>query len=79
MKDWKERITIDPNVLVGKPILKGTRLAVEFIIDLLANGWSEQEIMRNYPGISYEDIRACLSYASESLKGEKVYNLPIQR
>jgi uncharacterized protein (DUF433 family) len=48
--EWKERIIIDPGVLVGKPVVKGTRLAVEFIINLLAQGWTEQEIIRNYPG-----------------------------
>ena len=61
---WKERIVIDPGVLAGKPIIKGTRLAVEFIIDLLAHDWSEDEILRNYPGLTHEDIQACLSYAS---------------
>ena len=62
---WQERIVIDPDILVGKPTIKGTRLAVEFIIDLLAQGWSEDEILRNYPGITIDDIHACLSYASE--------------
>ena len=74
---WKERITITPKVLVEKPVIKGTRLAVEFIIDLLAQGWSEEEILRNYPGITHEDICACLSYASAALKMEKVYPLEI--
>ena len=70
MADWKERIIIDPNILVGKPVIKGTRLAVEFVIDLLAQGWTDQEILRNYPGITLEDIQACLAYASETLKIE---------
>lgn len=74
--DWKERIIVDPDILVGKPVIKGTRLAVEFIIDLLAQGWSEQEILRNYPGITRQDIQACLAYASETLKVEKVYAFP---
>ena len=47
---WQERIVIDPSILVGKPVVKGTRLAVEFIIDLLAQGWPESEILHNYPG-----------------------------
>jgi uncharacterized protein (DUF433 family) len=71
--DWQERIVIDPEILVGKPVIKGTRLAVEFIIDLLAQGWSEAEILENYPGLSHEDIQACLKYASETLKAEKIY------
>ena len=62
--DWQEHIIVDPQILVGKPVIKGTRLAVEFIVDLLAQGWSEDEILRNYPGINQDDIRACLSYAS---------------
>jgi uncharacterized protein (DUF433 family) len=73
--NWQERIIIDPEILVGKPVVKGSRLAVEFIIDLLAKGWSDDEILRNYPGLSQEDIRACLSYASEILRAEKIYPL----
>jgi uncharacterized protein (DUF433 family) len=46
--DWQERIVIDPEVLVGKPIVRGTRLAVEFVIDLLAQGWTEADLLRNY-------------------------------
>ena len=71
--DWQDRITIDPKVLVGKPVIKGTRIAVEFVIDLLAQGWSEAEILRNYPGLTREDILACLKYAGETLHSEKVY------
>jgi uncharacterized protein (DUF433 family) len=75
--DWNERIVIDPDILVGKPIIKGTRLAVEFIIDLLAQGWTEKDILSNYPGITPQDIKACLAYASETLKTEKVYTFPL--
>ena len=74
--DWQSRITIDPNILVGKPIIKGTRLAVEFIIDLLSQGWSNNEILRNYPSITIADIQACLAYASAALKSEKIYAIP---
>ena len=74
--DWETRITLNPNILVGKPIIKGIRLAVEFIIDLLAQGWNIDEILRNYPGVTVEDIQACLSYASLALKSEKVYAIP---
>jgi len=75
--DWQSRIALNPDILVGKPTIEGTRLAVEFIIDLLARGWSTDEILRNYPGITLEDIQACLSYASASLKAEKVYPIPV--
>ena len=71
--NWQERIVIDPSILVGKPVVKGTRLAVEFIVDLLAQGWDEAEILRNYPGLTREDIQACLSYASAILRTERVY------
>ena len=70
---WQDRITINPKILVGKPVVKGTRLSVEFIIDLLAQGWTEAEILRNYPGLKREDIQACLAYASSTLKAEKVF------
>jgi uncharacterized protein (DUF433 family) len=70
---WQEYITIDPDILVGKPVIKGTRLAVDFIIELLARGWTEAEILRNYPGLKPEDIRASLFYASEIMRSEKVY------
>jgi uncharacterized protein (DUF433 family) len=74
---WEERIVIDPAVLVGKPVIKGTRLAVEFIVDLLAQGWTEAQIIANYPGVTREDIRACLAYASDTLRAEKVYPLAV--
>ena len=72
---WSERIMIDPTVLTGKPVIRGTRLAVEFIVGLLAQGWTEADILRNYPGVTHEDIGACLQYASEVLQAEKVFPL----
>jgi len=74
---WQEHVIINPEILVGKPVIKGTRLAVEFIIDLLAQGWSELDILRNYPGLTHSDIQACLHYASEVLRTEKVYPLEL--
>ena len=76
-EDLLKRITIDPNILVGKPVVKGTRLAVEFIVDLLAQGWSEPDILKNYPGLKREDVLACLTYVSEVLHAEKVYPINI--
>ncbi|MGD0092624.1 MAG: DUF433 domain-containing protein [Planctomycetota bacterium] len=75
--DLQKRIVTDPVILVGKPVIKGTRLAVEFIIDLLAQGWTEAQILDNYPGLTREDIRACLAYASMALKEEQVYPLGV--
>jgi uncharacterized protein (DUF433 family) len=57
---WQERIVVDPQILVGKPVIRGTRLAVELIVDLLGQGWSEEEILKNYPGLTREDLQACL-------------------
>lgn len=71
--DWKERIVVDPNILVGKPVVRGTRLSVEFIITLLAQGWSVEEILKSYPRLSREDVLACLAYASAVLEAERVY------
>ena len=71
--DWHDRITLDSRVVVGKPVIRGTRLAVEFIVELLAHGWSEQQILDNYPGIIHDDISACLHYATDILKSERVY------
>ena len=73
--NWQKRISIDQTVLVGKPVIKGSRLSVEFIVDLLAQGWDESEILSNYPGLTSEDIQACLAYASAVLQAEKVYPL----
>lgn len=70
---WEGRIIIDPEILCGKPIIRGTRLAVEFVVDLLAQGWTETDILKNYPGITRDDILACLAYASAILHAEKVY------
>ena len=56
-----------------QPTIKGTRLAVQFIVGLLAQGWTEDEIVKNYPGLTHEDILACLSYASALLKSESVF------
>ncbi|MCP4157153.1 MAG: DUF433 domain-containing protein [bacterium] len=75
MNEYSERIVIDPAILVGKPVIKGTRLSVEFIIELLANGWTNNEILRNYSGITGSDIQACLGYAAQLLHEEKVYPL----
>ncbi len=72
-KDWQRHIAVDAAVLTGKPVVKGTRLAVEFVLGLLAQGWSEAEIIRNYPGLTHEQILACMAYAQGRLNEEKVF------
>ena len=66
--NWQDRIVADADVLAGKPVVRGTRLPVEFIIVLLAQGWSEADILENYPGLSTQDIRACLHYANDVVR-----------
>ena len=70
-----ERIVIDQEILGGKPVIKGTRISVEFILELLANGWSYEEILRNYPQLEREDILAAIRYSVEILRDEKIYAL----
>jgi uncharacterized protein (DUF433 family) len=74
--DWRDRITLDEKILAGKPIVKGTRIAVEFVIDLLGRGWTTQQILAKYDHLDPEDVRACRAYASDLLKSERVYASP---
>ncbi|MBS0262564.1 MAG: DUF433 domain-containing protein [Planctomycetes bacterium] len=68
---------IDPQVLVGKPVIKGTRIAVEFPVELLANGWTHKQILKSYPHLCKDDIEAALHYAAEIVKQEHIYPLPV--
>lgn len=70
--NWQEYITADPAVLVGKPVIRGTRLSVEFILGLMAQGWPEDEIVRNHH-ITREQVRACVACARQRLNEEKVF------
>ena len=63
-----ERITLNPRIMTGKPVIRGTRLTVEYILNLLAHGATEAEILDEYGGISHEDIQACLLFAAQSLQ-----------
>ncbi len=76
LEDWQERIVVDPKVLVGKPLIRGTRLSVEFILDLLPSDWTIEKILNEYPQLTREDVMAVLKYAAEMAKEEKVYPLP---
>jgi len=73
---YNDRIVIDPSILGGKPIIKGTRLSVEFILELLGNDWSHETIIGNYPQLENEDVLAALNYASNLLKTEHIYPVP---
>ena len=67
------RITIDPDILAGKPVIAGTRLSVDFIIGLLADGWTEEQIKANYPSLTHDAVLACLAYARDALRAERVF------
>jgi len=59
--NWQERITVDPEILVGKPVIRGTRISVEFVVDLLGRGWTAEQVLREYDHLTAADIQACLA------------------
>ncbi len=74
---WPEPIVVDPEILAGKPVIRGTRVAVELVLELPADGQSESQILSNYPGLTREDILAGLSYASYLAHEYKAYPIPV--
>ena len=66
--DWREHISVDSSILTGKPVVKGTRISVVYIVDLLSQGWNVEDLRDNYPGLSEVSIRACLAYTQEILE-----------
>jgi uncharacterized protein (DUF433 family) len=74
--DWRDYIVSDERILVGKPIVKGTRLSVEFILDLLAAGWDRESLRENYPQLSDEGIRAVLAFVADTYREDRFYSLP---
>ena len=77
-KQLLERITLNPKVMVGKPIVKGTRLTVEYILGLLAHGATPAEILQEYEGLTEEDIQACLIFAAKSLESTAFMPLAVE-
>ncbi len=73
-----ERITINPKVMVGKPVIKGTRLTVEYILSLLAHGATFNEVLQEYNGLTQEDIQACLLFATRSLESTSFMPLAVE-
>jgi uncharacterized protein (DUF433 family) len=74
--DWHERIYGDPKILGGKPIVRGTRLSVEFLLGLFANGWTEEQVLENYPRLTPEDLRAVFAFAAEVSGEQRLYQIP---
>lgn len=70
MTDWKDRIVVDPDILVGKPTVKGTRISVELILDRLSDGWTMEDILSSYPTLDRQDVLAALSFTAELFKEE---------
>ena len=73
--DWRGYIHSDPDILAGKPVVKGTRLAVAFLLDLFGAGWTSEQILANYPGLTPEALQAVFAFAAESLQDESLYAL----
>lgn len=76
--DWRDRIESKPGVLAGKPCLNGTRLSVEHIVGLLAQGWPIEEVLDSYPGLTRDDVLACLAYAAESVANDQLFPVVAQ-
>jgi len=76
--EWKDYIHSDSEILLGKPVVKGTRLSVEFILGLFAEGWTDQQIIENYPSLSKESLRAVFAFATECMREEFLYLLPTE-
>ena len=74
--NWKKYIHSDPEILLGKPVVKGTRLSVEFILGLFAEGWTEQQVIENYPTLTKESLRAVFAFTTECMREESLYAIP---
>ena len=74
--DWRKHIHSDPKILVGKPAIKNTRLSVDFILNLLAEGWTQKQILENYTSLNQEVLQAVYAFASECLKDETIFEMP---
>lgn len=70
MTDWQNRIVCDPDTLFGKPRIRGTRIGVEFVLGLLASGWSQAQILDSYPHITQEDLQAVFTFVHDCMKDE---------
>jgi uncharacterized protein (DUF433 family) len=73
---WRDRIVADPRVLVGKAVIKGSRISVELVMDLLARSYTREQILDQYPQLTGDDVQACLAYAAEVLRSERMFGLP---
>ena len=73
LMNWKKYIHSDPNVLMGKSVVKGTRLSIDFILRLFGQGWSEQQVLENYPTLTPEALKAVFTFSAECMSEEALY------
>ena len=73
--DWLEHIHSNPEVLSGKPVVKGTWIPADFLLDLLANGWSEKQVLESHPGLTHDSLKAVFAFAAESTRDERAFEL----
>lgn len=76
--NWQNRIVSDKNILLGKPAIKGTRLSVEFIIERLASGWTQEQILENYLRLTKEDLQSVFAYVADCFKNGLIYEFPVE-
>lgn len=76
VEDWRNHIHSDKNILRGKPVVKGTRLSVDFLLELLAAGWTAEQILDSYPVLTPDALRAVFAFAADSLRDQAIYPIP---
>ncbi|MCL4515474.1 MAG: DUF433 domain-containing protein [Firmicutes bacterium] len=77
--DWRQYIHSDPGVLVGKPVVRGTRLSVQFLLELFSAGWTERQVLDSYPQLTREQLQAVFAFVAECMKEEAMYTLPVDQ
>lgn len=76
--NWRQYIHADPEILVGKPVVKGTRLSVDFLLRLFAAGWTEQQVLENYPTLTSDALRAIFAFTAECMVEEAMFTMPLE-
>lgn len=77
--NWQDYIISDNEVLLGKPVIKGTRISVDHIVNLLAQGWTDEQIFENYPRINKDSLRAVFAYLYECMQDNMIINIPLKK
>ncbi len=77
--NWREHIHSDPAILTGKPVVRGTRLAADFLLELFASGWTQEQVLESYPQLTPEALRSVFAFAAEAMHDESFYAVPLAR